>query len=452
VEIQFYALSLRWPPGKATTPEGLQLVAATRAAFAVLVYVTLLRLFQRATPDEAKGLSVSMLRLQQEGAEAETFSGDEGIYAAAQAVEMLLGRDLDLRMQGVVLGGTDDTNESFKRRGAYAALFAGFPLRFAQPEGDRPPIGIISFAARPSNDHPDQPDVPGPRLVLARTYVGCPTDAPFRGYEVRCAGTFTEIIEDPDLPLPLAVEREIERLHVREGCNHIILLEHRFGQRRSGNQAARTRLRRQDALLTHLTTQYPYVTIYPLVRDTFSATRVRMREITTEDAFEILRPGEHFDALTDESRKLRHAFTPVYSLATLHVVGRADAQLEKPQSGFCTYFLLRDDLAPVEPVQQMRSNLLLPTSSVRQGLIGVLRSIHYLEAERAIGPNAVQPVLDPYDWMAPLNVGKVGEVIVFESSRSSHGTVSLSLTAILDIVSGVVHAQPRSGALRQDRR
>ena len=137
----------------------------------------------------------------------------------------------------------------------------------------------------------------------------------------------------------------------------------------------------------------------------------------------------------------------MYSLATLHVVGGAEAHVEKPQSGFCTYFLLRDDLAPVEPVEQMRSNLLLPTSSVRQSLIGVLRSIHYLEAERAIGPNAVQPVLDPYDWMAPLNVGKVGEVIVFESSRSSHGTVSLSLTAVLDIVSGVVHAQPRSGAV-----
>lgn len=449
VEIQYSPNNLRWPPTVATTPEGLQLLAATRVALAVLVYVTLLRLFQRAAPDGGR-LLVSMLRLQQDGAESDVYSGEESLYAAAQAIEMLLGRDADLRMQGVVLDG--GPNEKYKRKGAYTALSAGFPLVFAQREGERPVIGVISFAARPANDHPEQLDLPGNRLVLARTYVAGPTEEPFRGYAVRCASTQTEIIENPDLPLPPAVEREIGRLHAQEKCQHIILLEHRFGQRRAGNEAARSRLRRQDALLTYLTSQYPQVTIYPLVRDTFSATRLRVREIATEDAFEIVRPGEHFDVLTEKSRQLRHAYTPVYSLATLHVVGGADARAEKPQSGFCTYFLLRDDLAPVEPVEQMRANLILPTSPVRQGLIGVLRSIHYLEAERAIGPSSVQPVLDPYDWMAPLNVGKVGEVIVHARSRSAHGTVSLSITAVLDIVSRVVHALPRSGAARHGGR
>ena len=98
---------------------------------------------------------------------------------------MLLGRDADLRMQGLVLDSQPSSR--FKKQGAYSALFAGFPLRMAQPEGECPTIGVISFAARPANDHPDLPDLPGQMLVLARTYLATATDSPFRGYEVRCA-------------------------------------------------------------------------------------------------------------------------------------------------------------------------------------------------------------------------------------------------------------------------
>jgi hypothetical protein len=252
-------------------------------------------------------------------------------------------------------------------------------------------------------------------------------------------------MNEPDAALPQCVETQIEQLRTKDQAQHILLLEHRYGQRRSGNRAARTRLRRQDALLNYLATKYPDVTIYPLVRDTFSATRVRIRDIKTEDAFEIVRPGEHSDALSQQAQQLRGAFIPVYSLATLHVVGGTDAYSEKPQSGFCTYFLRWDDLAPREAVEQMRSNLLLSSSPVNAALIGALRSIHYLEAERSVGPSFVQPVLDPYDWMSPLNVGKVGEIQVFDTSRSGHGTVILSLTALLDIVSRVVHAYQPDG-------
>jgi hypothetical protein len=450
VEIQFSPRNVRWPPGRTgpRLPEALQVLAATRAALAILVYVTLLRLFQRATGAQSSvRLAISMLRLQQEGPEADPFSGDTSIYASAQAVEMLLGRDADVRMQGVVLDGV---NERFKRRGAYAALFAGFPLRIEQAEGERPVIGIISFAARPSNDHPDLPELASTQLVLARTYVAHPTDTPFRGYEVRCATSRTQIMDEAESELPASVEAQIEQLHTQEQAEHIILLEHRFGQRRSGNQAARSRLRRQDALMNYLATRYPDVTVYPLVRDTFSATRLRVRDIKTEDAFELLRPGQHSDALSQQAQQLRGAFIPVYGLATLHVVGGADAYNEKPQSGFCTYFLRWDDLGPRDGIEQMRSNLLQSSSPVRAALIGALRSVHYLEAERAVGPNFVQPVLDPYDWMAPLNIGKVGEVQLFDRSRSGHGTVTLSLTALLDVVSRVVHAYRADGGSTTD--
>jgi hypothetical protein len=444
IEVQYSPTSVRWPPGRAKDPQGLQLLAATRAALAVLAYATLYRLLQHGGPAAAARPSVSMLRLQQVGREADALSGEESVYAAAQAIEMLLGRDADLRMQGLVLDSQPSSR--FKKQGAYAALFAGFPLRMAQPEGERPTIGVISFAARPANDHPDLPDLAGQMLVLARTYLATATDSPFRGYEVRCASSSTEVIE-PDESLPPAVDAEIARLYEEEGCRHIILLQHRFGQRRVGGHAAHSRLRHQDRLIAELAPRYPDAVIYPLVRDTFAATRLRSRRISTEDAFEIMRPDEHvmLDG-SEEGRTLRRNYTPVYSLATLHVVGGAGAESDKPQSGFCTYFLLRDNLAPVEVLARLESNLLLSTSPVRSSLISVLRGIHYIEAERAIGPKSVQPVLDPYDWMAPQNTGKVGEVLVFDSTRAAHGSVSLSLTALLHLVSRVLHALPASTA------
>jgi hypothetical protein len=439
VEVQYSPNSLRWPPNKARNPEGLQLLAATRTAMAVLVYATLWRFLQRGRSVSGTRPSVSVLRLQQVGREADIFSGEQSVYAAAQAIELLLGRDANLRMQGIVLD--DKPDNRYKEQGAYAALFAGFPLRIAQPEKERPPIGLISFAARPVNDHPDLTDVPGQQLVLARTYLATPAESPFHGYEVCCSASRTELIE-PDESLPPSVDAEISRLYTEEECRHIILLQHRFGQRRVGSQAAHSRLRHQDRLLGELALRYPEAVIYPLVRDTFAATRLRSRKISTEDAFEILLPDEHVDDTTEERRALRRNYTPVYSLATLHIVGGVEAESDKPQSGFCTYFLLRDSLAPVEVIARLEANLLPSTSPLRQSLIAVLRSIHYLEAERAIGPRSVQPVLDPYDWMAPNNTGKVGEVTVFESTRTAHGTVSLSLTALLHLVSKVLHALP----------
>ena len=117
-----------------------------------------------------------------------------------------------------------------------------------------------------------------------------------------------------------------------------------------------------------------------------------------------------------------------------------------------------DGTVPVETVERMRANLLLTTSPIRPSLLAVLRSIHYLEAERAVaGTYAGKPVLDPYDWMAPDTGGKVGEVIVFEQSRRRSGSVVLSLTAVLDAVSRILHASSerespvtRAGRARDD--
>lgn len=446
VEVQYDVRTLGLNQGRDEASE--QLLAAFRCAFAILVYTTLLRLFRRVGPPDddrdrlRDGLTVALLRLQEVGRDAEPLSGDAGLFAAAQAVEQALGRDLDVRMQGLVLDAPAPSTE--KRRGLYGALFAGFPLVIERRGGGElePAIGLLTFAARPCNDHPDHAHRPGASLVTARTYLATATARPYRGYQLRCDVSLLEIREDGDAEeLPATVIAEIRRLYETRGCRHILLLAHRYGTRRIGRLAPRVRPPDHPRLLADLADAYPDLYLYPLVRDTFPVTRLRQRGLD-EDAFEILQLDEHLQAASEEVRALRHAYTPVYSLATLHVVGEAG----KPQSGVCTYFLLRDSGAgPAEHAEQIRANLLLSTSPVRPDLVAVLRGVHYLEAERPVtAAGTVQPVLDPYAWMLPETVGHAGEIVV-RTSRRRAGAVVVSLPAVLETAARVLHGQPAPG-------
>jgi hypothetical protein len=95
----------------------------------------------------------------------------------------------------------------------------------------------------------------------------------------------------------------------------------------------------------------------------------------------------------------------------------------------------------IEAAEQIRANLLLPTSSVRADLIALLRGVHYLESERpATEERTLQPVLDPYSWLQPETIGHAGEIVV-SSSRRRAGAVVISLPAVLERVSRVLHAR-----------
>jgi hypothetical protein len=181
------------------------------------------------------------------------------------------------------------------------------------------------------------------------------------------------------------------------------------------------------------------VAVLAVVRDTFPATRMRGRELQYEDGFEILAPDEHL-AANVPGAELRHDYTPFYSLATMHVIGEAF----KPQSGVCTYFLLRAGQGgSIEQAERLRANLLLTDgtiSGLRGDLIALLRGLHYLEAERPpTRDRYFQPVLDPYTWLSPESHGHAGEVVV-RTSRRRAGTVVLSLPAVLEHVSRAMRA------------
>lgn len=446
IEVVYDTRTVGWPDDRSTNAGALNVLAATRSALAVLAHTALLRLAQRA--EAATGLrpSLSVVRLQEQGRGAGALSGDEGVYAAAQAVEIALARDADIRMQGMVVDAAA-ADDPYKRRGTYAALLAAFPIQMAQPRGERPMVGLVTYAARPCNEHPDLPGADGRALVMSRTYLAAPINSPFDGYELRPADCRTELT-DPLEALPESVAGEIEGLYAG-GCRHVILISHRYGQRRAGGAAAHSRLRDQTEALVRISLGHPDLNVYPLVRDVFDATRLRQRDRDTEDAFEILRSSDHVTGVAgpmpEEWARPRRRYEPVYSLATLHVVGGPAAEVEKPQSGFCTYFLLRDDgMAPTETRVRLEGDLLGDASPVRSSLLAVLRGVHYLEAERSAG-GYVQPVLDPYGWMTPDSAGAVGEVLALPPSRRRGGSVGLSLTALLDHTSRAAHA------LRLDR-
>ncbi|MGI8424439.1 MAG: hypothetical protein ACR2NO_10080, partial [Chloroflexota bacterium] len=434
------------------------LLAAFRCAFAILVHTTLLCLFRRIGGAESgrlrDALGVCLFRIQHGGRETGPLSGDQGVFAAAQAVELALGRDLDVRMQGLLLrdsegsGATADTSGGMpreKRRGLYGALFGGFPLVIERRGGGdlEPAIGLVAFAERPCNEHPERPGTAEAILTMARTYLATAVTEPFRGYEIRCDGAPMDVREAREADsLPAAVLEEIRRLHEVRGCRHVMVLAHRYGSRHIGWAAARMHAPDLPRLVARAAAEFPDLCLYPLARDTFPVTRMRRRG-RDEDAFEIVQPDEHLRSYPDEARELRHAYTPVYSLATLHVVGEAG----RPQSGFCTYFLLRDSGAgPIEAAERIRANLLLSTSPVRADLIALLRGVHYLESQRpATAAGTAQPVLDPYPWTHPEKVGHVGEIRV-SASRRRAGNVDLSLPAVLERVSRVLHARPTSRA------
>jgi hypothetical protein len=435
--------------------QGEQLLAAFRTAFAVLAYVALARVLVRTR--QAAGLAgrgdlaLSMLRLHAGPADSDPLGGPQALFAAAQAIEDALARDVELRMQGLIL---DESLTEEKRRGVFGALSAGFPLLIERrvPKNTgyamEPSIGLVTFGSRPCTSMPDQPDQPGDTLFTTRTYRSqavthqfASDTEPSRAYRLWCDAVRTEVREaQAGEAVPPIVVEEIRRLYDL-GCRHVLLLAHRYGGRRVGG-SVRYRLHDHANTLAALATQLPDLYLYPLVRDTFPATRIRSRQAASEDAFEILAPDEHLAGPAGVG-ELRHDYTPVYSLATLHVIGEA----RKPQSGVCTYFLLRESSSTgsIERTERVRANLLLgeggtSTSGLRGDLIAVLRGLHYLEAEGAPSrDHFFQPVLDPYRWLSPETRGHAGEIVV-RTSRRRAGTVVLSLPAVLEHVTRAMHA------------
>ena len=409
--------------------------AANATAFAVLSYMTLWILREKLgdTVTSIDNLHLLMLRFQTEGRHVskdneKSIPGSEIAYAVSQAIESALSTESPTYMQGMVVGGPADR---FRTSGTFAALGSAFPIHISMPGTPAvEKIGLVSYATRPCDFHPAYPAADR-FLYIAKSYVAETSSEPGPGYVLREDRTQTHLQSREEFEEPSLILEEIGRLQ-EAGCKHIMLLWHHYGNRRIGRAADRHSPHSSPEFLNRVAERFPDVTLYPLRRDVFPATRIRARQ-NGETAFEVQRVREHEDFWHPAENEVRKDYIPFYTFATLGYVARND--LDKPQSGFCTYFLEADSrLRQIEWAERARVNLIDPNqdSMVRPCLITVLRGLHFLHAERASG----KPVLDPYDWINPTTIGGAGEFKVVSSRRK--GGIVLSLPAVLAHVATVL--------------
>ncbi len=128
---------------------------------------------------------------------------------------------------------------------------------------------------------------------------------------------------------------------------------------------------------------------------------------------------------------------PVYTFATLHAIEVE----QRPQSGFCVYFLVSDQqISDINWTERPRQHLVDPEqkSTIRPCLISVLRGLHFMEAERGVNKaGQLIPVLDPFSWISPTTIEGAGEVQVLHNRRK--GRVLLSYPALLSHLAPVLH-------------
>jgi hypothetical protein len=439
IQVEYDVQTLKRRPDSKESEESKQYHAAAVAAFVVLVYCCLWRIIQRLKkPNDSEPVEFTtlMLRLQEIGKESDERSGDSYVYAAAQALEAILAENTPIRMQGVVLKNLTRSDSRYIKSGIFNALLSAFPLAISTPTPPKvPKMGLISYAIRPCDEMNSLRDDEKGYLFVTQSYIATAVSQPFSGYELKAERMQSDVVDSPErLKKQRLVQEEIGYLKAK-GCEHIILLSHAYGGRRI-NRAAdyNSRLNHKD-FLEEVFQGFPDLTIYTMVRDVFPATRLRKRD-RHEAAFEILRAGDHTNFLQSVEKVRVRDVIPVYTFATLFAI----QEEQRPQSGFCVYFLVSDQrVSNIDWTERARQHLVNPEqqSSIHPCLIAVLRGLHFIEAERGVQKGQLIPVLDPFSWISPTTTEAAGEVEILHTRRK--GRVLLSYPALLSHVSQVLH-------------
>jgi hypothetical protein len=409
-----------------------QLRTASCAAFALVSYLILWEMVRRLkAAGGLDNLAMFIFRLQPGSKEVDSTDGNAAVYAAAQAIERALMRELPVKMQGFHTQGKSDT-ERFRRSGSLQALQGGAPM-LTDIGGSLDKMALMSYVTRPSDAHPLYPDADG-FLFVSRTYRADREGDQFKVYaecmQSRLVDTRNSFLE------PQLVREEIARLRAA-GYHHVVLLSHHFGNRHIGRAAERHSPHGTFEFLEDASKRFSDVYLYPLRRDVFPATRLHKRQ-PTESGFEVLSFDDHQAMYDAQTENLLRGLMPIYTFATLAVVGEAG----RPQSGFCTYFFGSEQrLSSNEWSETVRQNALGTGAGklVRESLVGLLRTLHYLESEKSAVKQQVLPVLDPFDWASPVKTGTAGELQVMKHRRK--GAVQLSFPALLGHVTKVLHKE-----------
>ena len=417
-----------------------QFHAAAITAFALIVYCCLWRIVQRLKASDQHtqvDFITLMLRLQETGRSVDEGNGDSYIYAAAQAIEAMLAQDTSTRMQGITLNNlTQNQSAKYVKSGTFDALLSAFPLAISTPTPPSvPKIGLISYATRPCDELSSLSSSEKGYLLRTQSYIATAVEQPFVGYKLQSERMQSDVIADTEqLKKQRLVQEEIGTLKA-QGCEHIILLSHSYGSRQINRTADHNSSLTPREFLEEVSQTFPDLTVYTMLRDVFPATRLHNRS-RDQAAFEILQAGDHTNFLQAvETVRVRDTI-PVYTFATLYVVGSE----KRPQSGFCVYFLVSDQrVSNLDWIERPRRHLVNADrqSDIHPCLISVLRGLHFIEAERGVKGGQMIPVLDPFNWISPTTTEAAGEVQIMHSRRK--GKVLLSYPALLSHVADVLH-------------
>uniref|UniRef100_A0ACD5GWK8 Uncharacterized protein n=1 Tax=Desertifilum tharense IPPAS B-1220 TaxID=1781255 RepID=A0ACD5GWK8_9CYAN len=290
VEVEYETQNLLYSD-KGNRDLSKQIHAAMVSAFIVLTYCCLWRIFQKIK-HESLGqyeFTTLMLRLQEKGKENSQKTGDNYIYAAAQAIESALAEDISIRMQGLVLNKVDN----WKKQGTFEALVSAFPLAISTPTSPFiPKIGLISYATRPCDENFPASEEDNNNILRAQSYIATAIEQPFLGYELKRGRVRSDILYSAEqYRTQRLVQEEISYLQ-SQGCQHIILLSHAYRGLRMNRAADYNVPLIPKEFLEDIERTFPNLTIYTLLRDVFPATRLERRQ-PNEAAFEILRAVDH---------------------------------------------------------------------------------------------------------------------------------------------------------------
>lgn len=438
VDIQYDlgVLRLSRDKNEAEKARSEQLRAASITALALTIYVLLWELQRRVRAAKAN-TSITMVRLQHSGRklsrEDDAKDPNTAVYAISQALEKALAREGGIKLQGMTTMTSKPEDLHWKRVGALNALLGGQPMKFGL-DGSLDKVALVTYITRPCDSHPSHLDAGG-YLFMSRTYVAERTAS---GSTLQMHSMRSRLVENrKEFKNPQPILEEIARLRAA-GYEHVMLLSHHFGNHHIGRAAERHAPHGTLEFLDAAMQRFPDLNLYALRRDVFPATRLRRRN-TTESGFEVVNFKDHQEMYAQMSQDVLRSVMPVYTFATLAVVGD---DKDRPQSGFCTYFYDAEQrVTNIEAAKTAEMNILGigQTAGVHQSLVSVLRAIHFLESEKPSAKSILLPVLDPFDWANPTKTSTSGEIEIMSRRRS--GSVLLSLPAVLAHVTKVLHKE-----------